>query len=82
VTLQIGQLSDSVTVTGEASLMRIANAEVADTIGNREVVQLPLNGRQFLQLAQLGDGGHAERAVPAADSTNDRSGALSSVRVR
>ena len=55
VTLQIGQLSDSVTVTGEAPFLQTANAEVADVIGNREVVQLPLNGRQFLQLAQLGD---------------------------
>jgi hypothetical protein len=56
VTLQIGQVTDVVTVTGEAPFLRTANAEVADVIDNRQVVQLPLNGRQFLQLAQLSDG--------------------------
>ena len=53
ITLQIGQLADLVTVTADAPLLQTANAEVGDVIGNREVVQLPLNGRQFLQLAQL-----------------------------
>jgi hypothetical protein len=56
VTLQIGPLSDAVTVTGEVPLLQTANAEVADVIDNRQVVQLPLNGRQFMQLAQLSDG--------------------------
>jgi hypothetical protein len=56
VTLQIGQLTDRITVTSAPPLLRTSNAEVADVFGNRVVVQLPLNGRQFLQLAQLGDG--------------------------
>ncbi len=56
VTLQLGQFADIVTVTGDAPLLQTANAEVSDIIDNRVVVQLPLNGRQFLQLAQLGDG--------------------------
>ena len=37
-------------------LLQIANAEVSDVIDNRRVQELPLNGRQFLQLAQLSDG--------------------------
>ena len=56
VTLQIGQLADAVTVTGAAPLLRIANAEIAEIIDNRQVESLPLNGRQFVQLAQLTDG--------------------------
>ena len=56
VTLQLGPLSDAVTVTGEVPLLQTANAEVADVIDNQQVVQLPLNGRQFMQLAQLSDG--------------------------
>ena len=56
VTLQIGQLTDAVTVTGVTPFLQKANAEVSDIIDNRQVVQLPLNGRQFLQLAQLSDG--------------------------
>ena len=56
VGLQIGQLTDAVTVTGEAPLLRTVNAEIAEVIDNRQVEQLPLNGRQFVQLAQLTDG--------------------------
>ena len=56
LTLEIGQLTDAVTVTGVTPLLQTANAEVSDTIDGRQLVQLPLNGRQFLQLAQLSDG--------------------------
>src|SRR5262249_13004527 len=56
VTLQIGQLSDAVTVSASAPLLQTANAEVAEVIDKRQVEQLPLNGRQFIQLAQLTDG--------------------------
>jgi hypothetical protein len=56
VTLQLGQLTDAVTVTADAPLLRIANAEIFEIIDNRQVEQMPLNGRQFIQLAQLTDG--------------------------
>jgi hypothetical protein len=56
VTLAIGHVNESITVTAEAPLLQTANAEVSDVIYNRQVEQLPLNGRQFLQLAQLTDG--------------------------
>ena len=56
IALTIGQLSDAVTVTIDAPLLRTLNAEVAEIIDNRQVRELPLNGRQFIQLAQLTDG--------------------------
>jgi hypothetical protein len=56
VTLQLGELAEAVTVTAEAPLVQTANAEIADVIENRQVEALPLNGRQFIQLAQLTDG--------------------------
>jgi len=56
VTLQLGQLSDEITVVSDAPLLMTASAEIATTIDNRQVEQLPLNGRQFIQLAQLTDG--------------------------
>ena len=37
-------------------LLRTANAEISEVIDTRQVQQLPLNGRQFIQLAQLTDG--------------------------
>src|ERR1700737_2892371 len=56
VTLPLGNRTETLTVTGVTPLLQTANAEVSDIIDNRHVVQLPLNGRQFLQLAQLSDG--------------------------
>jgi hypothetical protein len=56
VTLQLGPLTDALTVTAVAPLLRTVNAEIAELIDNRQVEDLPLNGRQFIQLAQLTDG--------------------------
>ena len=56
VTLSVGEVSETVTVTADFGMLRTEDAQVADTIDNRKVEVLPLNGRQFLQLAQLSDG--------------------------
>jgi len=56
ITLEVGEITENVTITAEAPLLQTEDAEVADVIDNRKVAQLPLNGRQFLQLAQLSDG--------------------------
>jgi len=56
VTLQVGQVTDAITVSGVAPLLQMATAEVSDVVGNAQVVGLPLNGRQFLQLSVLTDG--------------------------
>ncbi len=53
--LELGTLAEEVTVTADAPLLQTTNAEISDIIDNREVEQIPLNGRQFLQLAQLSD---------------------------
>ena len=53
--LELGALSEEVTVTADAPLLQTTSAEISDVITSREVEQIPLNGRQFLQLAQLSD---------------------------
>src|SRR5678816_2207754 len=53
--LEPGGLTEDVVVTGDPPLLR-TNAEISDVIENRQVVQIPLNGRNFLTLAQLSDG--------------------------
>jgi hypothetical protein len=53
--LEVGGLNEAITVTRELPVLQIATAEISDVIENREVVQLPLNGRNFLALAQLSD---------------------------
>ena len=53
--LSLGQLTEEITVTVELPVLQTTTAEISDVIDNRAVEQIPLNGRQFLQLAQLSD---------------------------
>jgi hypothetical protein len=55
ITLAVGELAEQVTVQSRVPFVQTATAEISDVIGNREVVQLPLNGRNFMALAQLSD---------------------------
>jgi hypothetical protein len=53
VTLEIGDTSTKVEVAATAPVLDQRSAEVGQVIEHREVVDLPLNGRQFLDLAKL-----------------------------
>jgi len=55
ITLGLAGLTEEVRVGGSTTLLQVTTAEISDVIGNREVVQIPLNGRNFLSLAQLSD---------------------------
>ena len=54
--LTIGQPTTTVEVTGQPPLLNSDNATVGQVITNRQIVNLPLNGRGFYQLAQLTPG--------------------------
>ncbi len=54
--LEVGGLAEEIRVTADVPLLQSTNAEISDVIENRQVVQIPLNGRNFLALAQLSDG--------------------------
>ena len=51
--LEVGQLSETVTVTAEATLVETSNATHGIVIDEQKVVDLPLNGRNFTQLGTL-----------------------------
>ena len=51
--LQIGQVSESVEVRADAALLVSDNATVGTVIENKRIVELPLNGRNYLQLVSL-----------------------------
>src|SRR5579863_7137051 len=55
-TLQPGQITQTVEVTGQVPLLQTTNASVGQVVGTREVNDLPLNGRNFTFLAQLAAG--------------------------
>ena len=54
-TLDVGGPVEEIRVTASVPLLQTGSAEISDVIENQQVVQLPLNGRNFLALAQLSD---------------------------
>ena len=83
-TLALGTVAEEVTVEVAAPLLQTTTAEISDVIETREVEQIPLNGRQFLQLAQLSDavvippggtrGGALQQAGPLPNVGGQRAG--------
>ena len=53
--MELGEVTEQITVTEAVPLMRTTNAEVSEVITNQRIVDLPLNGRQFVQLTLLSD---------------------------
>ena len=51
--LQIGQVNESVEVRADAALLVTDNSTVGTVIENKRIVELPLNGRNYLQLVSL-----------------------------
>jgi hypothetical protein len=56
LTTEVGQLSESLTVTGEVPLVQTSSAELSGLVGDREIRDLPLNGRSYEALAFLQPG--------------------------
>ena len=71
-TMEIGTLSEVTEVTGVASFITTENATVGTVIENRRIVELPLNGRNFLSLIALSPNVSAEFA--GAGQAGDRQG--------
>ena len=53
VQLQIGALDEHVTVTGEATTVKTRESSVTGLVDQRQIRELPLNGRDFSQLTLL-----------------------------
>ncbi|MPY91312.1 MAG: TonB-dependent receptor plug domain-containing protein [Luteitalea sp.] len=56
LTLEVGNVTDEVTVTGGAPLLQATEASRGEVIGGNRIVDLPLDGRNYLQLARLSPG--------------------------
>jgi hypothetical protein len=51
--LQVGQVSETVTVTSESAPVETRSGDVSSLIAEKQVTELPLNGRNYSQLALL-----------------------------
>lgn len=56
ITLEVGQVTDSVTVTGQASLLESSTASVGRVVDTRRILDLPLPGGNALSLSRLAPG--------------------------
>jgi hypothetical protein len=56
ITLEVGGVAEEVTVSGDASLVNTASPELSYLIGSAAIEQLPLNGRNYTDLALMQPG--------------------------
>ncbi|MCZ6769598.1 MAG: carboxypeptidase regulatory-like domain-containing protein [Acidobacteria bacterium] len=82
--LSVGEISERVTVTGEAPLVETTRSVLTDLVSQQQIADLPLNGRSYTQLALLQpgvttlgsqnfssiSGGGAKLSMAGARSTN------------
>jgi hypothetical protein len=72
ITMKLGQVNQQVTVTETLATLNTDTADVGEVIENRQVVDLPLNGRQFVQLATLANDVYLSAPNNAGDSAGQQ----------
>jgi len=56
ITLELGELSETVTVAGETSTVDITQSTLSEVVDSKRIVELPLNGRDAARLSMLVSG--------------------------
>src|SRR5450631_3799871 len=69
IALQVGQISEEMLVTGAAPLLETETSELGQVVDQKRVSNLPLNGRNFAQLALLSTG-----TAPSEPGARDEGG--------
>src|SRR5256886_9874007 len=70
--MQLGGVSEAMTVTAAAPLIEKSTSEISTVIEQKQIENLPLNGRNFTQLATLAPG--VNRGVPGSNSSGGSAG--------
>ena len=68
LTLRVGEITEQVEVTGEAPLVETTSSSISGLVDAQQIRDLPLNGRDFLQLVTLTPG-----ALLTRSASNNRS---------
>ena len=69
IRMEVGEVTQEVSVSAEGEVqVQTEDATLGQVVDHKKVVELPLNGRNFMQLATIGSG--------AAPITNDQGGAI------
>ena len=71
-TLQVGSQTETVEVTGATPLLEASNASIGQVIETQAIADLPLNGRNYLDLAKLSIGTTEPSGTGTTGTTGDR----------
>ena len=72
LTLEIGQVSESVEISASADLLQTENLAMGTVIENKAVTELPLNGRNYLSLVALSS--NVDTLSPSSGQAGSRQG--------
>jgi hypothetical protein len=72
IRMEVGQLTESVTVEGGAPLVESERSSIGQVVENKTIVQLPLNGRNFIRLGSLIPG--TTQGAPGNNTVRSRQG--------
>lgn len=73
IPMKVGEVSQTVEITTEAPVVDLASSSISDQIDSNTVRELPLNGRDWTQLATLSPGVHAINTQSSVQSKSSRS---------
>jgi len=77
INLQVGAVTDSVTVAGAASALETDSSDHSQVINTQQIDELPLNGRDYANLALLATNVHiSPQALSFAPNATPREGAF------
>ena len=72
IALEVGAVTEVIEVTSAAPLLSTENTAIGTVIENKRIVELPINGRNYLNLVKLSSNVTAEMA--SGGQANDRQG--------
>ncbi|MBN8731517.1 MAG: TonB-dependent receptor [Acidobacteria bacterium] len=79
LTLQVGQVAESVTVTGAVAALETDSSDRGQVVSARQIVNLPLNGRSYADLALLAPGVRKSAISVSRDASFNVNGLRSSL---
>ncbi len=77
LTLIVGNVTEEIIVNANPAPVEILTAESSGLVDERRVAELPLNGRDWVQLAELHPGVSRARSVGSGNTSNSASGRIS-----
>ncbi|MCX6588826.1 MAG: hypothetical protein NTX13_19855 [Acidobacteria bacterium] len=74
VDLQLGNVTETIEVAASALSLQTENATLGTVIDNKRIVEMPLNGRNYLQLVSLAP--NVSFGFPSAGQAGSRQGGI------